>query len=42
VLVEQVIAQLQAWGVAGVAEQDGIREQVVFPLPRELGARAAS
>ncbi|UHD15842.1 4-hydroxy-3-methylbut-2-enyl diphosphate reductase [Thiocapsa bogorovii] len=42
VLVEQVIAQLQAWGVAGVEEQEGIREQVVFPLPRELGARATS
>ncbi|QVL50360.1 MAG: 4-hydroxy-3-methylbut-2-enyl diphosphate reductase [Thiocapsa sp.] len=42
VLVKQVIARLQAWGVAGVEEQDGIREQVVFPLPRELGARAAS
>jgi 4-hydroxy-3-methylbut-2-enyl diphosphate reductase len=42
VLVEQVIAQLEAWGAAGIEEQDGIREQVVFPLPRELGERAAT
>ena len=42
VLVEQVIAQLKRWGASGVEEQDGIREQVVFGLPRELGARAAS
>ncbi|MCG6984620.1 MAG: 4-hydroxy-3-methylbut-2-enyl diphosphate reductase [Thiocapsa sp.] len=41
VLVERVIEQLKAWGAAGVEEQDGIREQVVFALPRELGARAA-
>jgi 4-hydroxy-3-methylbut-2-en-1-yl diphosphate reductase len=40
VLVEQVIAQLEAWGCSGVEEQDGIREQVVFPLPRELAGRA--
>ncbi len=42
ILVEQVIDQLTAWGAAAVEEQDGIREQVVFPLPRELGVRAAS
>ncbi|MCG6897721.1 MAG: 4-hydroxy-3-methylbut-2-enyl diphosphate reductase, partial [Thiocapsa sp.] len=30
VLVERVIEQLKAWGAAGVEEQDGIREQVVF------------
>jgi 4-hydroxy-3-methylbut-2-en-1-yl diphosphate reductase len=41
VLVEQVIEQLKAWGAAGVEELDGIREQVVFPLPRELGGRTA-
>ena len=36
VLVERVISQLDAWGVQHVLQQDGIREQVVFPLPREL------
>ncbi|MBN2887316.1 MAG: 4-hydroxy-3-methylbut-2-enyl diphosphate reductase [Chromatiaceae bacterium] len=36
VLVEAVIEQLRAWGVSSVAEQPGIREQVVFALPREL------
>lgn len=36
VLVEQVIARLKAWGASGVKEQSGIREQVVFALPREL------
>jgi len=44
VLVEQVIVRLRDWGAATVQEQSGIREQVVFPLPRELtgdGAAAA-
>lgn len=41
ILVEQVIERLKAWGATAVEEQDGIREQVVFPLPRELGERAA-
>ncbi|GAB0148448.1 MULTISPECIES: 4-hydroxy-3-methylbut-2-enyl diphosphate reductase [Marichromatium] len=36
VLVERVIAQLRDWGVEQVEEQPGIREQVVFALPREL------
>jgi 4-hydroxy-3-methylbut-2-enyl diphosphate reductase len=35
-LVEQVIERLEAWGAAGVEEQDGIREEVVFALPKEL------
>lgn len=39
VLVERVIARLKAWGADGIEEQEGIREQVVFALPRELGAR---
>jgi 4-hydroxy-3-methylbut-2-enyl diphosphate reductase len=38
VLVEQVIARLREWGAGTVEEQSGIREQVVFPLPRELAA----
>ncbi|HYN79652.1 MAG TPA: 4-hydroxy-3-methylbut-2-enyl diphosphate reductase [Lamprocystis sp. (in: g-proteobacteria)] len=36
VLVEQVIARLREWGAGTVEEQAGIREQVVFALPREL------
>ena len=40
VLVEAVIARLRAMGATVVTEQDGIREQVVFPLPRELAAAA--
>lgn len=40
VLVEEVIKQLQKWGVENVEEAPGIRESVVFSLPRELGASA--
>jgi len=36
VLVERVIAQLRAYGAHKVEEQPGIREQVVFALPKEL------
>lgn len=36
VLVAQVIERLRQWGAASVEEQAGIREQVVFALPREL------
>jgi len=35
-LVEQVIARLKAWGAGSVEEQSGIRENVVFALPKEL------
>ena len=35
-LVEQVIAKLKDWGAGTVDEQSGIREQVVFALPKEL------
>lgn len=35
-LVEQVIARLKEWGAGGVQEQSGIRENVVFALPKEL------
>ncbi len=41
VLVEEVIEQLQKWGVEQVVEAPGIRESVVFSLPRELYARTA-
>ncbi len=36
VLVEQVIERLRAWGAGEVEEQSGVREQVVFALPKEL------
>jgi len=36
VLVEQVIDRLREYGAGEVEEQPGIREQVVFALPREL------
>ncbi|HNH35435.1 MAG TPA: 4-hydroxy-3-methylbut-2-enyl diphosphate reductase [Rhodocyclaceae bacterium] len=36
ILVEQVIARLQALGADGVRRLEGIEERVVFPLPREL------
>ena len=36
ILVEEVIEQLQKWGVENVVEAPGIRESVVFSLPREL------
>ncbi len=41
VLVEQVVARLKEWGGHAISEAPGIREQVVFSLPREL-ARAVS
>ena len=36
VLVERVINRLREWGAAEVDDQSGIREQVVFALPKEL------
>ena len=36
ILVEEVIEQLQKWDVENVVEAPGIRESVVFSLPREL------
>lgn len=36
VLVEQVLDQLKAWGAKEAAEDDGIREEVTFPLPKAL------
>jgi 4-hydroxy-3-methylbut-2-enyl diphosphate reductase len=38
VLVKEVIAKLQALGAANVRELDGITENVVFPLPKNLTA----
>ena len=36
VLVQRVIAQLCEWGATVVADQAGVSEHVIFPLPREL------
>jgi 4-hydroxy-3-methylbut-2-enyl diphosphate reductase len=36
VLVEQLVERLRALGASEVREMDGIREAVVFPLPRAL------
>jgi 4-hydroxy-3-methylbut-2-enyl diphosphate reductase len=36
ILVEEVIAQLKAWGASMVEENPGITEKVVFSLPKEL------
>jgi len=38
VLVERVISRLREWGAGEVEDQSGIREQVVFALPKELTA----
>jgi len=39
VLVNEVIAQLKAFGALNVRALDGIVERVQFSLPRELAAR---
>lgn len=36
ILVENVIAQLNAWGAGGSIETSGKREEVVFSLPKDL------
>jgi 4-hydroxy-3-methylbut-2-enyl diphosphate reductase len=36
VLVEQVVAKLREWGAQAVVEVPGIREKVIFSLPKEL------
>jgi 4-hydroxy-3-methylbut-2-enyl diphosphate reductase len=38
VLVEGVLARLRAWGASAVQDDEGRRENVVFPLPKELQA----
>lgn len=38
ILVEQVIDRLREWGAEIVEEQSGIRENVVFSLPKDLTA----
>lgn len=41
VLVQQVIERLKSLDVASVRELDGVEENVTFPLPKGLAARAA-
>ena len=36
VLVEGVLARLREWGVDGVKEDNGLREEIMFPLPKAL------
>ncbi|MCP5137374.1 MAG: 4-hydroxy-3-methylbut-2-enyl diphosphate reductase [Gammaproteobacteria bacterium] len=36
ILVNRVVAQLQEWGAVRAEEAEGIKESVVFPLPKEL------
>jgi 4-hydroxy-3-methylbut-2-enyl diphosphate reductase len=40
VLVEELIARLKALGARSVRPLEGITENVVFTLPRELAPRA--
>src|SRR5512135_324961 len=42
ILVQEVIARLKELGADQVREADGIRENVVFPLPKTLGTKAAA
>ncbi|MFZ1538948.1 MAG: 4-hydroxy-3-methylbut-2-enyl diphosphate reductase [Chromatiaceae bacterium] len=42
ILVEQVISRLREWGADVVVERSGIREQVVFALPRDLVSPSAA
>jgi 4-hydroxy-3-methylbut-2-enyl diphosphate reductase len=41
VLVNELIARLRALGAGSVRQLEGVSENVVFTLPRELGSRAA-
>jgi 4-hydroxy-3-methylbut-2-enyl diphosphate reductase len=41
VLVNELIARLKALGAGSVRQLEGVSENVVFTLPRELGSRAA-
>ncbi len=36
VLVNGVVERLKAWGAQSVVDDDGVRENVIFPLPKEL------
>ena len=38
VLVQEVVARLRELGALEVVELEGIKENVIFPLPKELGA----
>ncbi|HWR88000.1 MAG TPA: 4-hydroxy-3-methylbut-2-enyl diphosphate reductase [Acidiferrobacterales bacterium] len=36
ILVQAVVGQLKNWGAAEVIEQQGVRENVIFPVPKTL------
>jgi len=36
ILVQAVVDQLKNWGAAAVTEQQGVRENVIFPVPKSL------
>ena len=36
ILVQAVVGQLKNWGAAAVTEQQGVRENVIFPVPKAL------
>jgi 4-hydroxy-3-methylbut-2-enyl diphosphate reductase len=36
ILVQAVVDQLKNWGAAAVSEQQGVRENVIFPVPKSL------
>jgi 4-hydroxy-3-methylbut-2-enyl diphosphate reductase len=36
ILVEEVVARLREWGVEGQLENEGQREEMMFPLPKAL------
>ncbi len=42
VLVQEVIARLQAMGAVKVQELDGVIERIVFPLPKGLSSKATA
>jgi len=41
VLVEQVLERLRNWGITDIQDMNGRRENIIFPLPRELQAALA-
>ena len=41
ILVEEVVARLESWGGHTVQEAEGIREHVVFSLPKELTKKSS-
>ena len=38
VLVDQVLERLRGWGISDIQDMNGRKENIIFPLPRELQA----